>query len=246
MKVKKIALLGLASIVTMGMGVSMAGGPARSSSGIYIGADIGGFFNHTYGIKAANVSGTEPANFGTVHFTSVSNVADTNVPSGLTAGGVLGYRFDRTWSLQFGYAWEQEQTLNVTGVGTVSDGGTTTITSQSAHLQLDAYSLYLAARADVHMFGRFGAYFMVGPAWTSLKQKATFVTTTSGNHTKTENFVSPVGAAAITYNASRAMQFNLQYMYISSYMGDKKQDKLRDHYQGTQRLTVGGTYFFAL
>ena len=247
MKAKKIALLGLASVITMGMGVSMAGGPARGGhEGIFIGTELGGFFNHTLKVDSSDITSVQPAQFGPVILTDLTNQAGTNVPSGLTAGGFVGYKFNRTWGLQFGYIWDQEQTLGGNYTGTVRHGNDITISSQSGHIQLDAYNLYLAARAQVHMFGRFGASFLIGPAWTYLKQKATFVTTTTADHVETDNFVSPMAAAAVTYSASRSMQFNLQYMYVSGFVGSKKGPRLRDDYMSTQRLTIGGTYLFAM
>lgn len=251
MRTKTIAMVSLFSLAAAWASISTAQHGVyrpKQDPAMYVGLDIGGFFNNTYDVSAPGISSNTPYVIDTIMLTSLSKSTTANVPSGLTVSGYAGYRFTHVWSIQFGYNWLQEQQLNGTMAGTASfpGGSSATISSQSGVLRLSAYNLYLAARAQVPLCGRFGIALLIGPAMTHLEQKVTFQTDSAYDHSNSGTFVSPMGAAALTYQLSRRLQVNLQYMYVSAYLGRVSPSSLKSTYQGTQRFTLGGTYWFDL
>lgn len=251
MTVKRIALLGLASVATLGMSISMAGGPAACApaaqmSGIYIGVDVGAFYNATYSFDASIANGTRNITIGAATITSASSSSTSNVPWGWTASGLIGYQFDNNWALQFGYIWNQTQKLNIDNVSTTHNGGIISVTTEDATFKMESYNLYLAVKGMLPLWDDFSAYMMIGPAWTHLKQKVSYATTTGANHSTSDDFWSPVGAVGVAWNIDEAFSVNLQYMYILSDFNTSGLNDLRTAYRSTQRVTVGANYLFAM
>ena len=83
MSVKKLALLGVASVATLGMGVSLAGGPAHHQShhdsGLYAGFDFGAKYNTTLDKTVAEWDLVDDDDGGIVAAVDVVVVADSGM-----------------------------------------------------------------------------------------------------------------------------------------------------------------------
>ena len=234
MTVKKLALLGVASLVSFG---AIAGGPAACApaaqvSGIYVGVDAGASHNPTLDVNENNASNGLP-------FTTLTAVSHKHTPWAWTVSGLVGYQYDNNWSLEFGYIWNQKQSLSFTGTivpvtDTSLDDGT---------LKLKSYNLYLAAKGTLPLTDQFSAYMLVGPAYTHLNWKVTNATTTS--YSKTDSFFSPMAALGVSYAMDECLSFNMQYMFIADDSSNNS-DSIGSTYSTTQRISVGANYMFAL
>lgn len=247
MTVKKLALLGVASVAALGMSISVAGGPATCApaadlSGVYVGVNLGAMYNNSLKFDTTSVSSTTPIKVGNVYFTSVSGATFKQSPWTWTVDALVGYQFNNNWALQFGYIWNQEQKFSGTAQGVNASTG---FSSQGISLKLQSYNLYLALRGTLPLTEDFGAYMLVGPAWTHLSLKADF----SGSATdtkRTDSFWSPMAGLGVSWHVADGFGLNLQYTYILSDLGTGAANSLRGYYRGTQRITIGADYLFAM
>lgn len=251
MTVKKIALLGLASVATLGMSISMAGGPAACApaaqvSGVYVGADVGARYDSTYNFDDGTVGTVSRLALGNVNISAARDVSRTHVPWGWTASGLIGYQFNNNWALQFGYIWEQDSKISMIANGTKFNGSTGPTFSESrVKLKLQSYNLYVALKGMLPLWDDFSAYMLVGPAWTHLKQTGTF-TNTALNYSETGSYWSPLGALGVAWNLDDAFSVNVQYTYIMGDMTGNDNRTIDGNHQGTQRITLGANYLFAV
>jgi opacity protein-like surface antigen len=241
MTVKKLALLGMASVATLGMSISIAGGPATSVpvadvSGVYVGVDVGAFYNDT------------PETLINDHATLTVKRSEKHAPWGWTASGLVGYQFDQNWALQLGYIWNQSQTFE--------QASTSSITTGIAE-KLSSYNWYLAAKGILPLVDAFSAYMLAGAAYTHVEAKitssgATHVIGTSPTYVTNNkgSWWSPMGALGVSYNFDQSFSMNVQFMYImnklSSTTGTSGAGYLKREYRGTERLTLGANYLFAM
>jgi opacity protein-like surface antigen len=239
MTVKKLALLGLASVATLGASLSMAGGPAACApaadvSGVYVGADVGAFYNDS------------AKTFIDGHATHTFSRSKHHVPWGWTASGLVGYQFNNNLALQVGYIWNQDQKVEQSSTALGSTGYANKFT---------AYNLYLAAKGMVPIMDAFSAYMLAGGAYTHANHKLSASNQTIfGNPTYVDRYkaswLSPMGALGVAYNFDQNLSMNVEWMYImgklSSTSGATGQDTLKRNYRGTSRLTLGANYLFAM
>jgi opacity protein-like surface antigen len=244
MTVKKLALLGLASAATLGMSISMAGGPATCApapqmSGVYVGVGVGGSYNNSLRFDTNSISSTRPYQMGPVTITGFTNSSFNHSPWAWTVDALIGYQFNNNWALQFGYIWNQDQ--KATGTLTASAPA---ITGQVTTFKLQTYNLYLGLKGMLPLWNDLSAYMMVGPAWTHIKQSNNYATT--ADTSSSDSFWSPMGAVGVAWNLSSGFSLNLQYMYIMSDIATSNASSLKGWYDGTQRITVGANYLFAM
>lgn len=244
MTVKKLALLGVASMATLGMSISMAGGPATCDaapemSGVYVGVNAGGTYNNSMKFDVAGVSSTTPIVVLGHTITSISNARYSNAPWGWTADALIGYQFNNNWALQFGYIWNQEQKLSASmDTHRVS-------AAENVTLKMKSYNFYLALRGMLPLWDDLAAYMMVGPAWTHLQLKADY-TTASADSTESNSYWSPMAAVGLSWHVADGFTVNLQYMYLMGDLATSKANSLRGQDRGTQRVTLGFGYLFAM
>jgi opacity protein-like surface antigen len=248
MTVKKLALLGVASMAALGMSISMAGGPATCApaadvSGVYVGVNVGGNYDNSLKFSTAGLSSTAPFQFHSALISAVSGASYKAAPWGWTLDAAIGYQFNNNWALQFGYIWNQEQKMNATVTAQV---GALAPATEASTLKLQTYSLYLALRGMLPLWDDFSAYMMVGPAWTHLKASATFAATTGANFSETDSYWSPMAAVGVSWNVADSMAVNLQYMYTMADFATKSTNTMKGFHKGTQRVTVGLGYLFAM
>lgn len=240
MSIKKLALYGAASIATLGISLAMAGGSIpcaakQNISGIYVGADVGTFYNNTFNdnyvtwyLTSAGVAGSN----------IVWHDGGTHVPWGWTASALAGYQFNNHWAAQFGYVWNQKQS-RVYRVLTGSQAGNYTLSEQS-------HNLYLAIKGTMPIVGRLNGFLLGGAAYTILRHKdsKSFHTNTGTKYMSFKGkYFSPMGALGLSYAISQTLSVDLQYMYIDEI---NPSDIVISLYRDTQRITVGANYLFAL
>ena len=223
MTVKKLALLGLASVATLGVSISMAGGPAACApaadvSGVYVGADVGAVYNTELDIPSA----------------VLGNVGSKHTPWGWTASGLVGYQYNNNLALQFGYIWYQEQKLNL---------------SSTANIKFNHYNLYLGVKGMLPLMDQFSVYMMAGPAYSHSTAKAHGQTVDGMTSLKGSTWV-PMGALGVSYAMDENLKLNLEYMFLfgdtRSAQSNTNSDNQLVGDANTQRLTVGATYLFAM
>ena len=242
MSVKKLALLGVASLVSFG---AIAGAPAAQMSGIYVGVDVGASHNETLDLSSEQAG--HILNHG-VHKATVTSVSTKNTPLSWAFSALMGYQFNSTWSLQFGYLWDQEQKLNV--VGSFSrfhqHSGTTTTWNNDGDISLKAYNLYLAMKIAVPLSDQFNAYVLAGPAYSHLKWTFTDAGKKAvADESEKDSYYSPMAAVGVSYAMCDSVSFNAQYMFIAADM-HPNHDSLQGFHTSTQRFTVGANYLFAM
>jgi len=248
MTVKKLALLGLASVATLGMSISMAGGPAACApeaqvSGVYVGVNVGAMYDNTLDFDRGNLNANSPWNFGPVTVTGATGYSKSSVPWAWTIDALVGYQFNNNWALQFGYIWNQRQNMTIEGATGFS---VITAFTGTATIRLQTYNLYLGLKGMLPLWNDFGAYMMVGPAWTRMRLQYGFSTASGRNGASTQSYWSPMGALGVSWNAGNNFSVNLQYMYIMGDLATNDSRSLDGDHRGAQRITVGANYLFAM
>lgn len=240
---KKLALLGVASVATLGMGISIAGGPATCApaaqvSGVYAGVNVGGSYDNSMKFEVSSVSSTTPVRVGGFSITSITGANYSHAPWGWTIDALVGYQFNNNWALQLGYIWNQQQKLSAT----LDDNNTSS--AQAATYDSKTYNLYLGIRGMLPLCDNFNAYMMVGPAWTHLKLKADYAS--AADVSASDSYWSPMGALGVTWHIDSGFSVDLQYMYIMSDPAVQSANSLKGFHRGVQRVTVGAAYLFAM
>ena len=243
MTVKKLALLGLTSVATLGVSLSMAGGPAACApaadvSGVYVGADVGAFYNDS------------ASTFVEDHVTHIVKRGESHIPWGWTASGLVGYQFNSNLAFQFGYIWDQSQKF------LQAINGATTAAFADKFI---SYNLYLAAKGMIPIADAFSAHLLAGIAYTNVNHKLSDNTYTIGStpeytHSYKGSWWSPMGAIGVAYNFDQNFSLNLQWMYIMNKLSSTSgrveagysSGSLKREYRGTSRVTLGANYLFAM
>jgi opacity protein-like surface antigen len=224
---------------------------SAARNGIYVGGSYGGFSNYTLDIGDVNLSLTDNV---IVHHrliirTIVSETLTTDqVPVGSAASAFVGYQFNEDWGVQLGYIWQQSQSMNFFGSVTKYDAqnNTTTINNDNIRIRLQAYNLYLAAKLGKRILGNFSAYVLIGPAWTHLTQKVTFVTNATESFKTTRSQWSPMVALGVSYTVLDALSVDLQYLFIMPGLFNQNSKQTSDDYKSSQVFTIGLKYTFWL
>jgi opacity protein-like surface antigen len=229
MTVKKVALLGLASVATLGVSLSMAGGPAACApaadvSGVYVGVDLGTVYNTEFDLT--RVEGT---------ITAIDHTKQT--PWGFTASGIVGYQYNNNWALQFGYIWYKDQELIL-------------VTPSILEGKFSHYNLYLGVKGMLPIIDQISAYMMIGPAYSHASIKNSGSLAGIANKGRGTNWV-PMGALGLSYRMDESFNLNLEYMFLFGdtrsvqAQADESSNRLIAD-ANTQRITVGATYLFAM
>lgn len=252
MTVKKIALLGAASVAALGMSVSFAGGPANCMpaadvSGIYVGVDGGAVYDSTMKLDEGTATSTTPVSLGVVTVETFTSKKLKNGPWGWTFGAHVGYQVNNNWGVEVGYIWNQKQKLTGDFGGYIVKGEVITqITKQAATIKFNTYSWYAALRGMLPVFDNFSAYMLVGPAWTHVTQEVTFATATAQNTKVNKNYWTPMGAVGVSWHVADGLAVNLQYMYLVGDLAANKAGHLDGLHDGSQRMTIGVDYLFGM
>ena len=212
MSVKKLLVLGAATVAVMGATVAMAGGPDHMAM-----ASAPGFENSVYvdlhggwaqsnwdDFNANNVLGVNST------ATSVFNV-DSRGDGYWTAGADLGYNITQHIAVEAG--WFYIPKVGGTALGAVTPGTITTSGSAS----VKSWFAYTAAKLSVPVMDNFDLFGKIGVAYRtldySLSNTATVNATTLNSVTGNGHYWAPVFGAGLQYNWGNWM-LGAQYMFL--------------------------------
>lgn len=237
MSVKKLALLGVASVATLGMSVSLAGGPAHHGmnhqgmnhhdAGFYVGVDLGATYNTTLDKTAA-----EWAIVDGDTWTSSFTFTNKRAPWGFSYGGTIGYQIDGRWSVELAFDQDQDQKATYYN------------TSKYDYYTYKHHTAHIGLKRSFHLDHDLQGFMTIGVAHTQEKLKETYSTGTNPADLK-DNFWSPMAAAGVAYDLNNGLDLTFQYAFV---MGHASANfTTLEHAvlgENTQRISVGLDYHF--
>ena len=256
MKIKQLALAIFSGVLLSA--TTFASQPKQSAtttSRFYVGIEVGGRYNDSYESERDRLVteyGEGTAQIGQFSI-SVDDVVDVDEVSGAAWGwsfsGLVGYQLTDRWALQLGYIQDQKQKLSGTLGGVINEwlvSDYVVFGPEDVKLTLKSEQLYLAAKATFPLVANYKAYFMVGPAWTHLRQMAVLTETTEASGAQTDSFWSPAFALGLSARLNHRVDLNVQYMHIMADQSGSGWTELRHSFMATRRVTLGINYLFDL
>lgn len=200
MSVKKILLLGAASVAALSVTTAMAGGFTHepmhvADNGYYVEGHVG-YARQNY---FDNINWrTDPA-VASDHGTNRNN--DSNVRGGFSGGADLGYQINNHFGLELG--WFHLPSLNVMS------------STAGAASYLRGWVLYLAAKymMPIGWFNNTSLYFKFGAAYRRATLGAAAVAAYGVTNGRS-SFVRPMFAAGLDYCFTDALYGIIQYAYF--------------------------------